>query len=198
MAVDRWVGQVLGGRYKIEEMLGQGGMSAVYKARDPNLQRTVAIKLIHSHLSNNEEFVRRFESEATAVAHLRHPNIVQVFDFNHEGDLYYMVLEYVAGETLQSRIKRLNVSGRRIPIKDALRYTTDVCRAADYAHQRGLIHRDIKPANVMLDVSGNAILMDFGIAHMLGGQQHTATGAVLGTALYMSPEQIQGDRKSVV
>lgn len=192
MATDRWIGQVLGGRYKIEELLGQGGMSAVYKARDPNLQRTVAIKLIHSHLSNNEEFVRRFESEATSIAKLRHPNIVQVYDFNHEDDLYYMVLEYVAGETLQSRIKRLNKTSRYLPVQDALRYTIDVCRAADYAHQRGLIHRDIKPANVMLDVSGNAILMDFGIARMLGGQQHTATGAVLGTALYMSPEQIQG------
>src|SRR5574340_985769 len=192
MAKDRWIGQVLGGRYQIEELLGQGGMSAVYKARDPNLQRTVAIKLIHPHLSDNEEFVRRFESEATSIARLRHPNIVQVFDFNHEGDLYYMVLEYVAGETLQSRIKRLNAAGRYQPIRDVLHYTIDVCKAADYAHDRGLIHRDIKPANVMLDVSGNAILMDFGIARMLGGQQHTATGAVLGTALYMSPEQIQG------
>jgi len=192
MAHDRWIGQVLGGRYQIEELLGQGGMSAVYKARDPNLQRTVAIKLIHPHLSDNEEFVRRFESEATSIARLRHPNIVQVYDFNHEGDLYFMVLEFVAGETLQSRIKRLNASGRYLPLRDALHFTMDVCKAADYAHQRGLIHRDIKPANVMLDVTGNAILMDFGIARMLGGQQHTATGAVLGTALYMSPEQIQG------
>lgn len=192
MATDRWIGQVLGGRYQIEELLGQGGMSSVYKARDPNLQRTVAVKLIHPHLSSNDEFVRRFESEATSIARLRHPNIVQVFDFNHEADLYYMVLEYVAGETLQSRIKRLNTTGRYLPIGDVLRYTIDICKAADYAHQRGLIHRDIKPANVMLDVNGNAILMDFGIARMLGGQQHTATGAVLGTALYMSPEQIQG------
>lgn len=192
MAADRWVGQVLGGRYKIEELLGQGGMSSVYKARDPNLQRTVAIKLIHPHLSNDEEFVRRFEIEATSIARLRHPNIVQVFDFNHENDLYYMVLEFVAGETLQNRIKRLNAAGRSLPVRDIVNYTIDICKAADYAHQRGLIHRDIKPANVMLDVHGSAILMDFGIARMLGGQGHTATGAVLGTALYMSPEQIQG------
>jgi tRNA A-37 threonylcarbamoyl transferase component Bud32 len=192
MATDPWVGQVLGGRYKIEELLGQGGMSSVYKAFDPNLRRTVAVKLIHPHLSNNAEFVQRFESEATAIARLRHSNIVQVFDFNHEGDLYYMVLEYVAGETLQCRIKRLNETNRRLPVGDALRFTIDICQAADYAHQRGLIHRDIKPANVMLDVCGHAILMDFGIARILGGQQHTATGAVLGTAMYMSPEQIQG------
>ena len=192
MAANRWEGKVLGGRYQIEALLGQGGMSAVYRAKDPNLQRTVAIKLIHPHLSDNLEFVQRFESEATAIARLRHPNIVQVFDFNHDGDLYYMVLEFVAGETLQSRIKRLNAAGRHLPLRDALRYTDDICKAADYAHQRGMIHRDIKPANVMLDVNGNAILMDFGIARILGGQAHTATGAVLGTALYMSPEQIQG------
>ncbi|GAP12634.1 serine/threonine protein kinase [Longilinea arvoryzae] len=192
MGADRWVGQVIGGRYQIEELVGQGGMSAVYKARDPNLQRTVAIKLIHSHLSDNEEFVRRFESEATAIARLRHPNIVQVYDFNHDGDTYFMVLEFVAGETLQARIKRLNAAGRFVPIREAMRAILDICKAADYAHQRGMIHRDIKPANIMLDVSGDAILMDFGIARILGGQAHTATGAVLGTALYMSPEQIQG------
>ncbi|MEN6410424.1 MAG: protein kinase, partial [Anaerolineaceae bacterium] len=192
MAADRWVGQILGGRYQIEELIGQGGMSAVYKARDPNLQRTVAIKLIHPHLSANEEFVRRFESEATAIARLRHPNIVQVFDFNHDGDVYYMVLEFVAGETLQRRIKRMNAAGRHLPVRDTLRYMIDICKAADYAHQRGMIHRDIKPANVMLDVNGSAILMDFGIARIIGGHQHTATGAVLGTAMYMSPEQIQG------
>ncbi|TLN17839.1 serine/threonine protein kinase, partial [bacterium] len=192
MGSDRWAGKVIGGRYQIEELLGQGGMSAVYKARDPNLQRTVAIKVIHPHLSDNEEFVRRFESEATAIARLRHPNIVQVFDFNHDGDLYYMVLEFVAGETLGSRIKRMNAAARLMPVRDTLHYMTDICKAADYAHQRGMIHRDIKPANVMLDVNGNAILMDFGIARILGGQHQTATGAVLGTALYMSPEQIQG------
>ena len=192
MVVSNWEGQTLGGRYQIGELLGQGGMSSVYKATDPNLRRSVAIKLIHPHLSNNPEFVRRFEEEATGVARLRHPNIIQMYDFNHEGGVYYMVMEYVAGETLQARLKRLNASGRHLPLREALKYTLDVCNAAGYAHQRGMIHRDIKPANVMLDVHGNAILMDFGIARMVGGQQHTATGAVLGTALYMAPEQIQG------
>jgi serine/threonine protein kinase len=187
-----WNGRTLGGRYQIKELLGQGGMSAVYKAYDPNLRRTVAIKLIHPHLSCNPDFVRRFEEEATGVAHLRHPNIVQVYDFSHEDDLYYMVMEYLLGETLQARLKRLNAAGRRLAMKDALKYTIDVCNAAEYAHQRGTIHRDIKPANIMIDVHNTAILMDFGIARMVGGQQHTATGAVLGTALYMSPEQIQG------
>jgi tRNA A-37 threonylcarbamoyl transferase component Bud32 len=192
MAASNWEGQTLGGRYQIGELLGQGGMSSVYKATDPNLRRSVAIKLIHPHLSNNPEFVRRFEEEATGVARLRHPNIIQMYDFNHEGGVYYMVMEYVAGETLQARLKRLNAAGRHLPLREALKYTLDICNAAGYAHERGMIHRDIKPANVMLDVHGNAILMDFGIARMVGGQQHTATGAVLGTALYMAPEQIQG------
>ena len=126
------------------------------------------------------------------MAHLRHPNIVQMYDFNHDGDLYYMVMEFVLGETLQTRLKRLNTSKRRLSIKDAVFFTADICDAAHYAHQRGMIHRDIKPANIMLDVNGKAILMDFGIARMVGASQHTATGAVLGTAMYMSPEQIQG------
>jgi serine/threonine protein kinase len=186
------VGQTLGGRYQIQSLIGQGGMASVYKAYDPNLHRAVAIKVIHPHLSYNPEFFRRFEEEATAVAHLRHPNIVQMYDFNHDGDLYYMVMEFVMGETLQTRLKRLNASKRRLSVNEAITFTAEICDAAYYAHQRGMIHRDIKPANIMLDVNGKAILMDFGIARMVGASQHTATGAVLGTAMYMSPEQIQG------
>ena len=97
MAQNEWVGRSLAGRYELEDLLGQGGMSAVYKATDPNLRRVVAVKMIHSHLSDNPEFVRRFEEEATAVAQLRHPNIIQVFDFNNDNGTYYMVLEFVPG-----------------------------------------------------------------------------------------------------
>ena len=193
MAEPSWVGHVFNNRYEIIELLGQGGMSAVYKANDPNLKRVVAIKLIHAHLSNNPDFLRRFEEEATAVAQLRHPNIVQVFDYNHEDSTYYMVLEFVPGETLQARLQRLNQTGRRMPLEEVLRYFIDTCEAVDYAHKRGMIHRDIKPANIMLDIHGHAILMDFGIAKMVGSQTHTATGAVVGTAMYMSPEMIQGE-----
>jgi serine/threonine protein kinase len=186
------VGKTLGGRYQIKSLIGQGGMASVYKAYDPNLHRAVAIKVIHPHLSNNPEFFRRFEEEATAVAQFRHENIVQMYDFNHDEDLYYMVMEFVMGETLQTRLKRLNASRRRLSIKEAITFTVEICEAAYYAHQRGMIHRDIKPANIMLDVNGRAILMDFGIARMVDASQHTATGTVLGTAMYMPPEQIQG------
>ncbi|HEC21870.1 MAG TPA: serine/threonine protein kinase, partial [Chloroflexi bacterium] len=194
MSQPSWIGYHLGGRYIIEELLGQGGMSTVYRATDPNLRRPVAVKLIHPHLSSNAEFVRRFEEEAAAVAQLNHPNIIKVFDFNHDGDTYYMVLEYVPGETLQDRLKRLNEAGRRMPLSEVIDITASICDAVDYAHRRGMIHRDIKPANVMLSTQGRAILMDFGVAKILGGEQHTATGAVIGTALYMSPEQARGER----
>ena len=99
MSRPNWIGKTLNGRYKIQEILGQGGMSAVYKALDPNLQRVVAVKMIHSHLSEDPKFISRFEEEARSVAQLRHPNITQVFDFNHDGDTYYMVQEFVPGET---------------------------------------------------------------------------------------------------
>ncbi len=192
MVANPWVGKTLGGRYRLEEMLGQGGMSAVYRAMDPNLRREVAVKLIHSHLSNQPEFVRRFEEEAAAVAQLRHPNIIQVYDFNHDGGVYYMVLEFVPGESLEGRLNRLAGAQQWLPFPDLLRYAAQVCDAMDYAHRRGMIHRDIKPANIMLNPHDQAILMDFGIAKIVGGQQHTVTGAVVGTALYMSPEQILG------
>jgi len=193
MSQPSWIGHALNNRYKIEDELGAGGMSAVYKANDPNLKRVVAIKLIHPHLSKDPEFVRRFEAEAAAVAQLRHPNIIQVFDFNHDGDTYYMVLEFVPGETLQARLKRLVGDNRKLSIEEVVKFAAQICEAADYAHKRGLVHRDIKPANVMLDIHGNAILMDFGIVRIVGGTNHTATGAVVGTALYMSPEQIRGE-----
>ena len=188
-----WIGQTLGGRYRIDDILGQGGMSAVYKAFDPNLKRVVAVKLIHSHLADDPRFRVRFEEEAAAVAQLRHPNIVQVFDFNQDQDLYYMVQEFVAGETLQEILRRLNKTDRRMPLKEALGYVINICEAAGFAHQRGLIHRDIKPANIMINVHGQAILMDFGIVKITGGEKHTATGAVVGTALYLAPEAIRGE-----
>ncbi len=192
MSASNWIGRSIGGRYQVEALLGQGGMSAVYRALDPNLRRTVAVKLIHPHLSSDPEFVRRFEQEAAAVAQLRHPNIIQVFDFNHDAEVYYMVLEFVAGETLQARLKAAHAANQRLPLDQAIFIMATVCDAVEYAHRRGMIHRDLKPANVMLDPHGQPILMDFGVAKMVGGQQHTATGAIVGTVSYMSPEQIRG------
>ena len=192
MSEPTWIGKTIGGRYQIEELIGQGGMSAVYKATDPNLRRAVAVKIIHPHLSGDPEFVRRFEEEAAAVAQLRQPNIIQVYDFNHDGNTYFIVFEFIPGESLQSYLKRLNETDRLMPYPEAIDTVAKVADALEYAHEQGLIHRDVKPANVMINVRQEPILMDFGIAKIVGGTQHTATGAVLGTARYMSPEQIRG------
>jgi formylglycine-generating enzyme required for sulfatase activity len=189
-----WIGYTLGGRYNIEALLGQGGMSAVYRAYDPNLRRPVAIKLIHSHLSADPEFIGRFEAEAAAVAQLRHPNIVQVFDFNHDADVYYMVMEYLPGESLQDRLKALSAAEQRFPVTTTATIIATVADAVAYAHERGTIHRDLKPANVMLMPQGQPVLTDFGVAKILGGQRHTATGAVIGTPAYMAPEQVRGEQ----
>lgn len=192
MATPSWIGKRLGGRYLVEELLGRGGMSSVYKGTDPNLRRTVAIKVIHPHLSEDPQFVSRFEEEAAAVAQLKHPNIIQVFDFDNDEDTYYMVLEYIPGDTLQDYLEQIVVNGETIDSGRAREITAKVCDALEYAHQRGMIHRDIKPANIMITDANQVVLMDFGVAKMIGGKQHTATGAVVGTALYVSPEQVRG------
>ncbi len=189
-----WIGRTIGGRYEIESILGRGGMSSVYRADDPNLRRKVAIKIIHQHLSEKEEFIQRFEQEAAVIAQLRHSNIVQVHDFNHEGEVYFMVMEFVPGETLAKRLEALKSAGIRLPLNDTIRILTTICEAVDYAHQRRMIHRDLKPSNVMINLLNEPILMDFGIAKIVGGRSHTATGAAMGTAAYMSPEQVRGDQ----
>lgn len=189
-----WDGRILGGRYQIETLLGRGGMSSVYRAHDPNLQRKVAIKVIHPHLTDNPEFVKRFEQEAASVAQLRHSNIVQVHDFNNDAGSYYMVMEYIPGEPLNRKLRGLNSVGIHMPLNDTLHILKQVCEAIDYAHQRRMIHRDIKPANIMINLLGEPILMDFGIAKILGTQSHTTTGAAMGTAAYMSPEQVRGEK----
>ncbi|MCB2180029.1 serine/threonine protein kinase [bacterium] len=194
MSAPSWIGRKLSGRYEIEELIGQGGMSSVYRGEDPNLRRTVAIKLIHPHLSTDPSFVSRFEEEAANIAQLRHPNIIQVYDFSHDEETYYMVMEFVPGETLETHLKRLEKTNRRMDIKDAIHYIANICDALEYAHNRGMIHRDIKPANMMLTPQKEAVLMDFGIAKIVGGKKHTATGAVVGTALYMAPEVIKGEQ----
>ncbi len=188
-----WIGQTLNKRYQIQELLGQGGMSAVYKALDPNLRRIVAIKMVHPHLSSDESFIKRFMEEAAAIASLRHPNIVQVFDFNSDEDINYMVMEYLPGETLQARLQRLNKNQRKMTIDEAVQITINVCDGLSYAHKRGMVHRDIKPANIMLDINNQAILMDFGIVKIVGSAAHTLTGAVIGTANYMAPEIIRSE-----
>ena len=180
------------GKYQILERLGRGGMADVYEAYHARLGRHVAIKVLHPHLIEGQDFLARFEREAKAVASLKHPHIVQVFDFDFQDDLHYIVMELVDGGSLRGRLEDLARAGARMPQKDTLRILADVASAIDYAHGRGMLHRDVKPANVLLDHDGDACLSDFGIARILSETQFTTTGALIGTPHYMSPEQGKG------
>jgi serine/threonine protein kinase len=198
------------GKYELRERLASGGQGEVWKAFDARLQRFVAIKRLNAHLQDDPDSAARFEREAQFVASLRHPNIVQIHDFQfvRTPDSYistaYMVMDYIEGPTLTDYIR--NTSRKRLfpPASDIVSIFTAVSLALDYAHQKGMIHRDIKPANIMLDQRnpngkplGEPILMDFGIAKLQGGSADTTK--VLGTPLYVSPEQAQGlsgDRRS--
>lgn len=170
-------------------------MATVYKAHQPALERYVAIKVIHEYLAaEDDQFLRRFHREAKAVASLRHPNIVQVFDFGVEGGTSYMVMEYLEGTTLETRLEELAQRSETMAWEDVWRIFLHIASAVAYAHSQGMVHRDLKPANVILTTRGDAILTDFGIARIVGGTQYTAAGAIIGTPAYMSPEQGQGER----
>jgi serine/threonine protein kinase len=181
-------GQSLG-KYRILEPLGRGGMAQVYKAYHPQLDRYVAVKILRSDLVEEEEFLARFRREARAVAALRHPNIVQIFDFDVQNDLYYMVMELLEGDTLKAYLNALRVRADKLPLGEMVRIFTDVLSGLAYAHGEGIIHRDLKPANIMLTRLGQAVLTDFGIAQIVGGTHYTVSGALMGTLSYMAPEQ---------
>lgn len=184
----RLEGQILG-NYHILEPLGRGGMSQVYRAYHPQLDRYVAVKVLRSELLDEEPFLTRFRREAQSVAALRHPHIVQVHDFDVQGEISYMVMELLEGDTLKTRLNDYRVRGEQMPLGDIVRILLDVLDGLAYAHEMGMIHRDIKPANILLSKRGQAVLADFGIAQMLGQTRHTMSGALMGTLAYMAPEQ---------
>lgn len=179
------------GQYKIVEKLGRGGMSTVYKGCQVALDRYVAIKVLDPTVSSDELFLTRFQREAQAVALLRHPHIVQIYDFGNVDDMYYMVMEYVDGQSLRERLKAVAAKGEYMPIQEVLGIVWSIASALDYAYQRGIIHRDIKPGNILLSSDGQAVLGDFGIAQIMKSSRLTLSGLV-GTPNYMSPEQGQG------
>jgi serine/threonine protein kinase len=193
------VGKTIGGKYRVVERLGRGGMAEVYKALQTSLERYVAIKVMHPFLADAQGFAARFEREAKSVAALHHPNIVQVYDFDVEAETPYMVMEFIEGATLKTRLESLSHRGQPLPLKAALKIVREIGHALAYAHKRNVVHRDVKPANVMVDTGGRVILTDFGIAKILTGPSYTASGATIGTPAYMAPEQglgQSGDHRS--
>ena len=188
MPADYLEGQSLG-KYRVLEPLGRGGMARVYRAYHPQLDRYVAIKVLRSDLVEEEDFLARFKREARAVAALRHPNVVRVFDFDVQQGIYYMVMELLEGDSLRTRLNDYRAREEQIPLGDVARILLDVLEGLQYAHSEGMVHRDVKPGNILLSRSGQAVLTDFGIAQIIGGTRYTVSGALMGTLNYMSPEQ---------
>jgi serine/threonine protein kinase len=187
------IGQIVKERYEILEILGEGGMAFVYKARDTQLERFVAIKTLKPNYVNQETFVDRFKREAKTAANLNHPNIVQIFDWGIEEEPYF-VMEYIEGNTLTSIIAK----NRTISLSDILFIGAQVSSGLHAAHQKGLVHRDIKPGNIMITPDGKVKVTDFGIVSLQNEESDiTKTGSILGTASYISPEQAQGKPVSI-
>jgi eukaryotic-like serine/threonine-protein kinase len=185
------VGEVLAGRYELEELVGTGGMSSVYRAHDRLLDRKVALKVLHEQYTEDPDYVERFRHEARSVASLSHPNIVTVIDRGDHDGRQFIVFEYVHGENLKRLIQRRGPA----PVATALELTIQIAHGLSFAHQQGLVHRDVKPQNVLLNGDGQAKVTDFGIARSLDVQHGmTQTGTVLGTSDYIAPEQAQGQR----
>ena len=194
MSTDASTGPRRLGKYELRERLGRGGMAEVWKAYDPQLERYVAVKLLHADLQSDPEFIMRFSREARVIASLHHPNIVQIHDFqvsqppesNHS--TAYMFMDFVEGQTLANYMRTTSRIGKFPSAADIVHLFTSMSRAIDYAHQHGMIHRDIKPANILLDQRhtkqnplGEPILTDFGIAKLMGVATGTASGMWIGT-----------------
>jgi len=184
---DKYLGRILDNRYEILELIGVGGMAYVYKALCHRLNRLVAIKILKEELANDEEFQRRFYTESQAVAMLSHPNIVAVYDVSRSGNTEYIVMELIEGITLKQYINRKGL----LNWKEALHFATQIVKALNHAHSRGIIHRDIKPHNIMILKDGSIKVADFGIARLLS-VQNTLTQEALGSVHYISPEQAKG------
>jgi eukaryotic-like serine/threonine-protein kinase len=185
------VGELIVGRYELEELVGEGGMSSVYRAYDTVLERRVAIKVLHEHFSRDPEYVERFRREARAIARLAHPNVVTVIDRGEWEGRQFIVFEHVAGENLKAIIAREGP----LPVERALDLACQIAHALSFAHELGIVHRDVKPHNVLLAGGGTAKVTDFGIARALDADDAlTETGTVLGTGQYFSPEQASGER----
>lgn len=191
--MDKYIGRLLDGRYEILEEIGCGGMAVVYRARCHRLNRYVAVKILKEELSRDEDFRRRFHAESQAVAMLSHPNIVAVYDVNHANDADYIVMELIDGLTLKQYMQQRGTMSWR----EALHFATQIAKALEHAHSRGIVHRDIKPHNIMILKDGSVKVADFGIAR-LNSAQNTLTREALGSVHYISPEQAKGAQVDAV
>ena len=187
--MENYCGKRLDGRYEIREIIGVGGMAVVYKAYDNIDDRIVAIKILKEEFLANEEFRRRFKNEAKAIAVLSHPNIVKVYDVSFGDRLQYIVMEYIEGITLKEYIEQQKV----INWKEAVHFVTQILKALQHAHDKGIVHRDIKPQNIMLLQDGTIKVSDFGIARFSRGDTRTMTESAIGSVHYISPEQARGE-----
>jgi eukaryotic-like serine/threonine-protein kinase len=181
--------ELIAGRYELEEQVGSGGMSKVFRAHDRLLERTVAIKILHEHYSQDEEYVERFRREARAVAQLTHPNVVTVIDRGEHDGRQYIVFEFIDGENLKQLVEREGA----LPAKQVVELGLQVASALASAHARGVVHRDVKPQNVILTNEGRPKVTDFGIARSADVESVTLTGTVMGTSEYIAPEQARGE-----
>ncbi len=181
------------GKYTVSKPLGYGGMAAVFLAHHPELDRQVAIKVIHAYLALDPSLGERFRREARLVASLRHPHIVQLHDFDVANDQPFMVMEYLEGGSLKQKLDAMHDAGKTMPPDEALGLLESIASALDYAHARGAVHRDIKPGNILFTAQGEPVLTDFGIAKLLNELNRLSnTGSIIGTPIYMSPEQASG------
>src|SRR4029077_7971897 len=182
------IGTLLADRYEILELLGQGGMGAVYKARDTELDRVVALKLIRPELASNPEILRRFKQELILARDVTHRNVIRIFDLGQAKGFKFITMEFVEGRDLRTVLRERG----KLPPEETVQIIAQVCRALEAAHAAGVVHRDLKPQNIMLDTKERVYVMDFGIAHSLETPGMTQTGVLMGTPEYMSPEQAKG------